>query len=65
MFIPLEALPVYLRPLSYALPPTYGVDILKTAVNGEGTLPPWLAFTVLLAFALLLFAADTSNIKRR
>lgn len=65
MFIPLEALPVYLSPLSYALPPTYGVDILKTAVNGEGTLPLWLAFTVLLALALLLFAASTSNIKRR
>lgn len=34
LFFPIESLPLYLRPLSYALPLTYGVDILRGAVGG-------------------------------
>ncbi|NLA04976.1 MAG: ABC transporter permease, partial [Firmicutes bacterium] len=30
LFIPITSLPVFIRPLSYALPLTYGADILKT-----------------------------------
>lgn len=65
LFIPLSMLPVYVRPLSYALPLTYGVDILKNAVNGDGGIPLWLSFLALLAFAVVLFSTSTYNVNRR
>ena len=35
LFFPIEQLPVFLRPLSYVLPLTYGVDILHAAFGGS------------------------------
>jgi len=51
LFIPLSELPVFIRPLSYALPLTYGVDILKTAINGDGVIAVSLNFLMLAASA--------------
>ncbi len=65
LFIPISALPVFLRPLSFAFPLTYGADILKAAVNGDGLLPLWLSFPVLLLFAVGLFLFSLRNIKRK
>jgi ABC-2 type transport system permease protein len=65
LFIPISSLPVFLRPLSYILPLTYGADILKTAINQEGTLPLWMSFPVLLFFAVSLFLYSLRNIKRK
>jgi len=65
LFIPVGALPVFLRPLSFLLPLTYGADILKQAINREGMLPLWLSFPLLLAFAVLLFLFSLRNIKRK
>ena len=65
LFIPISALPVFLRPLSFILPLTYGVDILKGAVNREGILPLWVSFPVLLLFAAGLFLFSLRNIKRK
>jgi len=65
LFIPIGSLPVFLRPLSYILPLTYGADILKTAINQEGTLPLWMSFPVLLFFAVSLFLYSLRNIKRK
>jgi ABC-2 type transport system permease protein len=65
LFIPVSALPVFLRPLSFILPLTYGVDILKAAVNREGILPLWVSFPVLLLFAVGLFLFSLRNIKRK
>ena len=65
LFIPVSALPVFLRPLSFLLPLTYGVDILKAAINREGILPLWVSFPVLLLFAAGLFLFSLRNIRRK
>jgi len=65
LFFPVTALPVFLLPLSYILPLTYGVDILHGAVNGEHIMSFTLDFLVLGAFCIGLFALSLHNIKRR
>jgi ABC-2 type transport system permease protein len=65
LFFPVAALPLFLQPLAYALPLTYGVDILHGAVNGRHELPYTLDFLVLGLFCVALFALSLRNIKRR
>lgn len=65
LFIPISSLPAFLQPISYLLPLTYGVDILKAAVNGDNILNVFLSFTILSLFAFGLFACSTANIKKR
>ncbi len=64
LFFPIEKLPVYLKPLSYALPLTYGADLLHGAVHGGQRLPFSLDLALLGAFCGLLFAASLWKIKR-
>ncbi|MFO7949843.1 MAG: ABC transporter permease [Candidatus Fermentibacteraceae bacterium] len=65
LFFPIEALPVALRPLSYALPLTYGTDILHGAVHGGNALPLALDFAAIIGFSVLLFAVSLRNINRK
>ncbi|MFO8191745.1 MAG: ABC transporter permease [Bacillota bacterium] len=65
LFIPIGSLPIFLRPLSYALPLTYGADILKTAVNDNGHLPLYLSFLALIGFSLFLFAYSIRNVNQK
>lgn len=65
LFIPVSQLPVVLRPFSYLLPLTYGTDILKTAIHGNGFIPPWVSFLALVGFSLMLFWMSTRNIKKK
>ncbi|HHU06480.1 MAG TPA: ABC transporter permease [Clostridiales bacterium] len=65
LFVPLSSVPIFLRPLSYCLPLTYGTDILNGAIIGAGTLSPLLCFGVLIAFALALFLLCRHNINRK
>jgi len=65
LFIPITALPAFLRPLSFALPLTYGADILKVTINGDGILPLWVSFPILLLFAAGLFLFSLRNIRRK
>ena len=65
LFIPISILPVFLRPISFLLPLTYGVDILKEAINREGILPLWVSFPALLVFAAGLFLFSLRRIKRK
>ncbi len=55
LFIPIAKLPVFLRPVSYCLPLTYGTDILNGAIRGMRILSPALSFAVLLVFIASLF----------
>jgi ABC-2 type transport system permease protein len=64
LFFPIEQLPVWLRPLSYALPLTYGADVLHAAVRRAGRMPLALDFGLLAAFCAVLFAVSLRNIKR-
>jgi ABC-2 type transport system permease protein len=65
LFFPVSALPVFLKPLSYMLPLTYGADLLHGAVHGGHTLPFMVDLAILAAFCIGLFAASLYNIRRR
>jgi ABC-2 type transport system permease protein len=65
LFFPVSSLPSFLKPLSFILPLTYGVDILQGAVNGRHLLSFGLDFLVLGAFCIGLFALSLRNIKSR
>jgi ABC-2 type transport system permease protein len=56
---------VWLRPLSYALPLTYGADILHGAVRGVNTLPLALDFLLVAASCGALFFVTLVNVKRK
>jgi ABC-2 type transport system permease protein len=65
LFFPIMSLPVFIRPLSYILPVTYGVDILHGAINGEHIMAFTFNFLILGAFCTVLFILSLRNIKRR
>lgn len=65
LFVPVETLPAALRPVSYALPLTYGADLLHGAVRSAGRLPASFAFAVLAAFCAGLFALSLRMVRRR
>jgi ABC-2 type transport system permease protein len=65
LFVPILSLPVFIRPLSYILPITYGVDILQGAINGEHMLSLMGDFLIIAAFCVVLFWLSLRNIKRR
>jgi len=65
LFFPIMSLPVFIRPLSYVLPVTYGVDILHGAVNSDHIMSFTLDFLILGAFCLALFLLSLRNIRRK
>lgn len=65
LFFPIEKLPIFLKPLSYVLPLTYGADILHGAFRGEHGLPFAVDFLLLLSFCALLFIFSLRNVSRR
>jgi ABC-2 type transport system permease protein len=65
LFFPIEKLPIFLKPLSFVLPLTYGVDILHGSVQGDPMMPFFLNLVLLAAFCLVLFGLSLRNIRRR
>jgi ABC-2 type transport system permease protein len=65
LFFPIAQLPGWLRPLSYALPLTYGADILHGAVHGGNLFPLPLDFLLVAAFCGVLFLLSLVNVKRK
>jgi ABC-2 type transport system permease protein len=65
LFFPIERLPLVLKPVAYALPLTYGADLLHGTVNGHHTLPFGLDLTVLCGFCGVLYILSLWNIRRR
>jgi ABC-2 type transport system permease protein len=65
LFFPLEKLPIFLKPLSYALPLTYGADVLHGAVHGGYSMPLALDLLILGVFCVGLFMVSLRNIRRR
>jgi ABC-2 type transport system permease protein len=65
LFFPIEQLPVWLKPLSYILPLTYGADILNISINQSGNLSLLLSFGLLVVFCAILFGVSLRNIRRK
>jgi ABC-2 type transport system permease protein len=65
LFIPVDRLPLLLRPLSYILPLTYGADALHGAVNHTARMPIPVDFTLLIFFCAGLFLVSLRNIRQK
>jgi len=65
LFFPIEQLPIWLRPLSYVLPLTYGADLLHGSIHPAAHMPLALDFGLLTLFCVALFAVSLRNIRRR
>jgi ABC-2 type transport system permease protein len=65
LFFPIERLPVFLKPFSYALPLTYGADVLHGAFHGMHIMPFPVDLAILGAFCVGLFAVSLQNIRRK
>lgn len=65
LFFPIEQIPIWLRPLSYVLPLTYGADILHASIHQAGQMPLLLDFALLALFCSGLFAVSLRNIRRK
>ena len=65
LFIPIDNLPVFLQPISYCLPLTYGVDILNKAITNTGIMNVWFDCLVLIGISILLFCFCLWNIKKK
>lgn len=65
LFIPVAALPAIIRPLSYLLPVTYGVDILKYSISENSILPIAIDLTLVIAFCFILFYSSLFFIKKK
>ncbi len=65
LFIPVQSLPWILQPLSYVLPITYGVDILRQGLLMDGMFETWASVTIGIGFIVILYALSMRGIKRR
>ncbi|MFW5983287.1 MAG: ABC transporter permease [bacterium] len=65
LFVPIVSLPVFVQPLSYILPVTYGVDILRFSISGNNSISIYLDLIIILAFCLILFWISLLNIKKK
>ncbi len=65
IFWPIQAIPQWLRPLSYLVPPTYAVDACRAVMlKGWGLDRIWPDILILLIFAVLFLAMATWSLKR-
>lgn len=64
LFFPVEQLPAFLQPLSYALPLTYGADVLHGSVHGEHIMPFAVDLAILAVFCVGLFMLSLRNIRK-
>jgi len=65
LFFPIEKLPIFLKPLSYALPLTYGADVLHGAVHAGNVLPFTIDLSILGVFCVGFFMVSLRNIRRK
>ncbi len=66
IFWPVEAIPSWLRPASYFVPPTYGVDACRAVLlRGWGLDKIWGDLAALILFASFFLIMATWSLKRR
>lgn len=64
VFWPREAMPVWLRPFSYLIPVTYGVDSLRSVlIRGWGIFEIWPQLLALVSFALVFLLGAVYMLK--
>jgi len=65
IFWPVEAIPSWLRPLSYAIPPSYAVDATRSVMlRGWGIGGIWVDIVALLGFAVAFLALAVWSLQR-
>jgi ABC-2 type transport system permease protein len=66
VFWPLEALPTWLRPFSYLVPPSYAIDACRSVMlRGWGLDMIWVDIAALVIFACVFLFLATMSLKRR
>jgi len=66
IFWPLEAVPAWLQPAAYALPPTHAVDALRSImVRGWGLAEIWPQVLALLTFIMVFLLLATLSLRRK
>lgn len=66
IFWPIEAIPQWLRPLSYLVPPTYAADASRAIMlKGWGLDMIWMDFAALILFAIVFLAVAIWSLKRK
>jgi ABC-2 type transport system permease protein len=66
VFWPLEAVPDFLRPVSYFIPLTYAVDCARSVmIRGWGLGEVWFQVLVLILFAAIMLLLSAYSLKRR
>lgn len=66
IFWPLEAIPSWLRPVSYLVPPTYAVDACRAVmVRGWGLEKVWVDVVALVGFAAVFLVLSMWSLRRR
>jgi ABC-2 type transport system permease protein len=64
VFWPREAMPLWLRPFSYLIPVTYGVDSLRSVlIRGWGVLEIWPQLLALIGFAVIFLFGAVAMLK--
>jgi ABC-2 type transport system permease protein len=65
VFWPIQAIPEWLRPLSYLVPPTYAVDACRAVMlRGWGLNKIWLDLVALVIFALVFMGLAAYSLRR-
>jgi ABC-2 type transport system permease protein len=65
IFVPVESLPSWLRPISYVLPPTWGIEAMRdVTLRGWGLDRVWLHVAVLAGFAIVFTTAAILGLRR-
>ena len=66
IFWPIEAVPTWLQPAAYALPPTHAVDALRSImVRGWGLAEVWPQVLALLVFITVFLVLATLSLRRK
>ncbi len=65
LFFPIQQFPIWLKPLPYILPLTYGADLLHNSINQTSHLPIGLNFGALVVFCGILFTLSLRNIRKK
>lgn len=66
VFWPLEAIPAWLRPASYLVPPSYSIEAARSVmIRGWGLDMIWMDIVALIIFAIVLLVLAAISLKRK